>query len=94
MLFGKDIVEYELAIKNDIGVVFDELHVPETLNATQLDKFMKKVFKTWDSNYYFERLTQFKVPKRKKGKRVVSRNEYEAIDSVSIVPSSKIINFR
>lgn len=70
LLFGKDIVEYELAIKNDIGVVFDELHVPETLNATQLDKFMKKVFKTWDSNYYFERLTQFKVPERKKVKEL------------------------
>ncbi len=70
LLFGKDIVEYELAIKNDIGVVFDELHVPETLNAMQLDKFMKRVFKTWDSNYYFERLTQFKVPKRKKVKEL------------------------
>ncbi|MCL1695408.1 MULTISPECIES: ABC transporter ATP-binding protein [unclassified Lysinibacillus] len=68
LLFGKDIVEHELAIKNDIGVVFDDLHVPETLNATQLDKFMKKVFKTWDSNYYFERLAQFKIPQRKKVK--------------------------
>ncbi len=69
-LFGKDIVEHELAIKNDIGVVFDDLHIPETLNATQLDKFMKKVFKTWDSTYYFERLAQFKVPERKKVKKL------------------------
>ncbi len=70
LLFGKDIVEHEISIKNDIGVVFDELHVPETLNATQLDKFMKKVFKTWDSGYYFERLAQFKVPERKKVKEL------------------------
>ncbi|MFJ6207671.1 ABC transporter ATP-binding protein [Lysinibacillus sp. NPDC092081] len=68
LLFGKDIVEHELSIKNDIGVVFDDLHVPETLNATQLDKIMKKVFKTWNSSYYFERLAQFKIPERKKVK--------------------------
>ena len=70
MLFGKDVVEHELSIKNDIGVVFDDLHVPETLSATQLDKIMKKVFKTWDSGYYFERLAQFKVPGRKKVKEL------------------------
>lgn len=70
LLFGKDHVEHELSIKNDIGVVFDDLHVPETLNATQLDKIMSKVFQTWDSDYYFERLAQFKVPKRKKIKEL------------------------
>ncbi|MED3874655.1 ABC transporter ATP-binding protein [Lysinibacillus capsici] len=70
LLFGKDHVEHELSIKNDIGVVFDDLHVPETLNATQLDKIMRKVFQTWDSDYYFERLAQFKVPKRKKIKEL------------------------
>ncbi len=70
LLFGKDAVEHEIAIKYDIGVVFDDLHVPETLNATQLDKFMKKVFKTWDSPYYFERLAQFKVPERKRVKEL------------------------
>jgi len=70
LLFGKDIVEHELSIKNDIGVVFDDLHIPETLNATQLDKFMKKVFKTWDSSYYFERLRQFKVPEKKRIKEL------------------------
>ncbi|MDM5232284.1 ABC transporter ATP-binding protein [Lysinibacillus pakistanensis] len=70
LLFGKDIVEHELSIKNDIGVVFDDLHIPETLNATQLDKFMKKVFKTWDSSYYFERLRQFKIPEKKRVKEL------------------------
>ena len=70
LLFGQDHVEHELSIKNDIGVVFDDLHVPETLNATQLDKIMKKVFQTWDSSYYFERLTQFNVPKKKKIKEL------------------------
>jgi len=70
LIFGKDVFENELSIKNDIGVVFDDLHVPETLNATQLDKIMKKVFKTWDSGYFFERLVQFKVPERKRVKEL------------------------
>ncbi|KOS69414.1 ABC transporter [Lysinibacillus contaminans] len=70
LLFGKDHIEHELEIKSDIGVVFDDLHVPEVLNATQLDKFMAKVFPNWDSAYYFERLTQFKVPSKKKVKEL------------------------
>jgi len=31
---------------------------------------MKKVFKTWDSGYYFERLVQFKIPERKRVKEL------------------------
>ncbi|MGE7914045.1 ATP-binding cassette domain-containing protein [Lysinibacillus xylanilyticus] len=70
LLIGKDVVEHELSIKNDIGVVFDDFHVPETLNVTQLDKITKRVFKTWDSDYYFERLAQLKIPERKKVKEL------------------------
>jgi len=55
LLFSKDIVEHALSIKNDIGMVFDDFHVPERLNVTQLDKIMKKGFKTWDL-VFFERL--------------------------------------
>jgi ABC-2 type transport system ATP-binding protein len=45
LLIGKDVVEHESSIKNDIGVVFDDFHVPETLNVTQLDKITKKYLK-------------------------------------------------
>ncbi|MFE3576013.1 hypothetical protein [Lysinibacillus sp. NPDC059133] len=33
-LFSKDVVEHRLSIKNDIGVVFDDLHMSKKLNAT------------------------------------------------------------
>lgn len=45
LLIGKDVVEHELSIKNDIGVVFGDFHVPETLIVTQLDKITKKYLK-------------------------------------------------
>ena len=70
LLFGKDHIKHEIEIKSEIGVVFDDLHVPEVLNAMQLDKFMAKVFVNWDSAYYFERLTQFRVPTKKKVKEL------------------------
>lgn len=70
LLFGKDHIKHELEVKSEIGVVFDDLHIPEVLNATQLDKFMAKIFPNWDSAYYFERLTQFKVPTKKKVKEL------------------------
>lgn len=49
LLFGKDHIQHEQEVKTEIGVVFDDLHVPEVLNAMQLDKFMAKIFKNWDS---------------------------------------------
>lgn len=65
-LFGKEMHEDELAIKSEIGVVFDDLNFPESLTATKISKFMKKVYSTWDDSYYFELLNKLKVHENKK----------------------------
>ena len=64
-IFGLEHSKYEHDIKKEIGVVFDDLHFPEMLNATQINQFLKKVYDDWDENYYFQLLTQFKVPVKK-----------------------------
>ena len=38
--------------KARIGVVLDECNYPETLNWKQVDKFMKKMYSTWESEKF------------------------------------------
>lgn len=64
-LFGLDHVEHDIAIKEQIGVVFDDLYVPETLNATQINHILEKIYANWDEAYYVELLKRFKIPIKK-----------------------------
>lgn len=64
-LLGLDYVEHDTAIKEQIGVVFDDLYVPETLNATQINHILEKIFANWDEAYYVELLKRFKIPIKK-----------------------------
>ena len=67
-IFGKNHAEHELDIKENIGVVFDELHVPDSLNAIDLDKFYGNVYKRWDRLYFFNLLERLDVSKYTKVK--------------------------
>ncbi len=49
LIDGKDIRDMSKEEKSTIGVVLDECNYPETLNWKQVDKFMKKIYSTWDS---------------------------------------------
>lgn len=64
-IFELNHVAQEKVIKEQIGVVFDDIHFPDMLTALQIDKFMKQVFRNWDQSYYFKLLKQLKVPTNK-----------------------------
>jgi ABC-2 type transport system ATP-binding protein len=64
-LWDKDNSEKSHLFMEDIGVVFDELYMPENLHALDVNKIMKNVNKNWDSNVYSGYLEKFKLPKKK-----------------------------
>ena len=51
--------------REDIGVVLDEVGIPECLTAAQVGKVMKNLFKNWDMSRYNSLLTQLAVPQGK-----------------------------
>ena len=51
--------------REDIGVVLDEVGIPECLTAVQVGKVMKNLFNNWDSARYADLLTQLSIPKNK-----------------------------
>ena len=65
-ILGKDHIDGGALTKEDIGVVFDELGIPNEMNALQVDKVMKYIFKKWDSGEYKRLLEKLSVPTDKK----------------------------
>ena len=64
-IFGKDYKKEEKEIKEDIGIVLDNMFFPELLNAKDINNTMKDVYKNWDSELYFSYLKEFDVPDNK-----------------------------
>lgn len=52
-------------IKQDIGVVLDESHFPEMINAKNVNSIMKNTYTKWDESIYFNYLEKFKLPLNK-----------------------------
>ena len=64
-IFGKENKRKEKEIKEDIGVVLDNMFFPELLNAKDINNSMKDIYKNWDSKLYFSYLKEFDLPDNK-----------------------------
>ena len=53
-------------LREDIGVVFDEMGFHEFLTPAQLDEIMKRIYKNWNSETYFGYLKRFSLPSKKR----------------------------
>ncbi|MBE6890111.1 MAG: ABC transporter ATP-binding protein [Ruminococcaceae bacterium] len=65
-VLGEDSQNLSKKLKEKIGVVFDGLTFPNTLNAIQLDKVMTGIYRNWSSETFFKYLTRFELPTKKK----------------------------
>ena len=52
-------------VKENIGVVFDECNFHDVFTAADIEKILKEVYKTWDSNLFSQYLKKFKIPTKK-----------------------------
>ena len=46
-----------------MGVVFDDLRVPNKLTITEIDKVFLNIFKHWNSDQFFNLIQTFELPK-------------------------------
>lgn len=67
-IFGKDNTDNITLAKEDIGVVMDEVGLPECLTIKQIGKVMKNTFKNWDSSEYDRLTARFSLPDNKEFK--------------------------
>lgn len=64
-LLGKDNRENIRLLKEDIGVVLDEVGIPTCLNPKQVGKIMANTFRNWEQAVYDSLLEKLAVPPEK-----------------------------
>ena len=65
-LFGESIDSNSAALRENIGVVFDEMGFHEFMTAKDLNIMMKNIYRNWDEKKFFEYLKKFSLPSKKK----------------------------
>ncbi|WP_313343201.1 ABC transporter ATP-binding protein [Sedimentibacter sp.] len=79
------------SIKENIGVVMDESSFPDNLNAKEINKFMKRIYKTWDEDKFFKLLKQFSIAEDKSIKDYSRGMKMKFSIAVSLSHDSKIL---
>ena len=64
-ILGQDTDGDNVSVREDIGVVFDESCFPDGLNARQVDKVERCIYKNWDSGAFYEHIRRFDLPETK-----------------------------
>ena len=60
--FNQDISQNNNHYKEYLGVVFDDLRVPNKLTITEMDKVFSNIFTTWDQQKFFDTIRYFDLP--------------------------------
>ena len=64
-VFDLDNIQQENTIKEEIGVVFDQCNFGDALNAMQVGKMLRGIYKNWDDDLYHSYLQKFRLPEKK-----------------------------
>ncbi len=93
-IFDKDYRKYEKEIKEDIGVVLDNMFFPEILKVKDINPIMSSAYKNWDSKLYFQYLKEFDIPSSQQIKKLSKgmRKKLEIITALSHHPKLLILD--
>ena len=65
-VFGEDMKTNSARLREDIGVVFDEMGFHEFMTGKDINIMMKNIYKNWDEEAFFSYLKDFSLPSKKK----------------------------
>lgn len=65
-LFGQQDYLKDRAVFEKIGVVLADPGLHTTLNAKEIHNIMRRTYKSWDSDQYWQYIKQFRLPEKKK----------------------------
>ncbi len=60
-IMGMDLKNHDQEIKENIGVVLDDMFFPDVVTPSDIDKIMKDVYQNWDSKMFYDFLKEFSL---------------------------------
>ncbi|HHQ5208646.1 ABC transporter ATP-binding protein [Staphylococcus aureus] len=62
LFFGEEHAMDDVEYKEHIGVVFDDLRVPNKLTIKDIDKVFQSIYTSWNSQKFFDLIKYFELP--------------------------------
>lgn len=90
-VLGKSNKDSTRLIMEDVGVVFDELCLPDSMNAKQINDFMKHIYKNWEEDSYFKLLERLKTDIKKPLKILSRGNKMKVSIAVALSHGAKLL---
>ena len=93
-IFGLDNRKDERKIKEDIGIVLDDMFFPEILTPNDINNTMKGIYKHWDTKMFYDYLKKFSLLPNKQIKTFSKgmRKKLEIITALSHHPKLLILD--
>ena len=61
-VLGKDVIKDSVAIKEDLGVVLDEVGFPDCVKVKDVDRMMRSIYRRWNSETFAAYIRRLSVP--------------------------------
>ena len=90
-ILGKSNKDNFKVTKEDIGVVLDEAHFPEGVNAKQVNVIMRNTYKNWDEKVFFEYINKFSLPLKKSFKDISRGMKMKLMIAVALSHDAKLL---
>jgi len=90
-VFGLDNITHELALKEDIGAVFDEIFLVDSWRVSQVEKIMKGFYKGWDSPLFRDFLNEFELPMDKRVRELSRGMKMKLMLSMAMCHGAKLL---
>jgi len=65
-VFGEDMKTNAPRLREDIGIVYDEMGFHEFMTGKDINIMMKNIYKNWDEKVFFDYMKSFSLPTKKK----------------------------
>ena len=90
-IFGKEMSDEDIDIRENIGVVYDSNNFPEHLTAEQLADIFEKIYSKWDNACFEEYMQRFSLPKSQKIKTYSRGMSMKLAIAVALSHESKLL---
>ena len=90
-VFGLDNIKDELAIKQEVAAVFDDIFFVDVWRVREIEKAIKGFYSQWDSAQFAEYLRKFKLPPDKRVKELSRGMKMKLMLAVAMSHGAKLL---